>query len=592
MKKGFCLAVAAAFVAAAAVPAVSQEGVGSDWSYHHLKFMNPGSQADAEANGRYDAWRRFVNQPRYRTQQIRRSAEWANRFAGIDSEFAESQAQRDSDARVLGRSDDKTKMNRDWAVPIAPSGYGVAQGVYPAAYGASLVTASCNDYVVFPVNRAGSNSGTKQANLVGFDNLYKTTCSGNVPTVKFAYYISTGTIQTSPVVSEDGTKIAFVVSVTNGSTFDVLTLDTTGSGNGTAYNAPAVPGTGNNAKVVSIKLNGNQSVTYSSPFVDYDDDVAYVGDDSGYLHKITCVFNRNSSTCTPAEVTANGSGWPFRVVSGQVLSAPVYDTTSGNIYMGAGNGYVYCVNLNGTTPGACTTSRVGVANGSGSDAIEDGPIVVSNGTSSWVYSQGNGSTTSYVMQVPTSTSRGFGTAVYVPVGVDAPSVLHNGDFDNNYYKGNYSTAHMYACVFTNYSSGGTTYEEPALFQIGFNSSGTLNTTAVTGPKLIQNDANDTDECSPLTEIYNGSTDYLFLGVNYEGAPAGCNNQACVMSFNLGSTFNTSLAPMATFPLGGTAANAASAIIIDNISAAAGASQVYFGNMENGDATQASQAGLN
>lgn len=597
MKKGLCLVgVTGVFVVATAVPAMAQSGVVSDWSNHQVKFMNPGSETDAAEKGQDDVWKHFVNQPRYRVQQIKRSAEWANRFAEFDTSFVESEEQRDSDLRVLGRHDRKNGMKRDWAVSIAPSGYGVATAMFPAEYGASYTTASCNDYVVFPVNKAGANTGTKQANLVAFDSLYKTTCSGTVPTVKFAYYISTGTVSTSPAISESGAKLAFVVSIASGSTFDVLTLDTTGKGNGTAYNSPAVPGTGNNAKLTSLKLNGNRSVTYSSPFVDYDDDLVYVGDDSGYLHKITCVFNAISSTCTPAEVTTGG--WPFQVVkSGSTtLSAPIYDPTSGNIYVGAGSGYVYCVSLNSTAPKACTTGSVGVANGSASDAIVDAPIVVSNGTSSWVFSQGTGGTAfgtganGYVMQVPTSASSGFGTPVYSIVGINADGVLHSGDFDNNYYSataGGYSNAHVYFCGFANYAG----YGEPTLYQIGFNANGIMKSTSVQGPQLIQDNVNDTDECTPLTEVYNGTTDYLFLGANDKAQPSGCANEGCVMSFNLGATFGTSLAPIATFPLGGTAANAASGIVIDNVSATKGASQIYFGNMENGDATQASQAGL-
>jgi hypothetical protein len=411
--------------------------------------------------------------------------------------------------------------------------------------------------------------------------------------VKFSYYISTGSVLTSPVISEDGTKVAFVVSVTNGATFDVLTLDTTGKGNGTAYNAPVVPGTGNNAKLTSLTLNGNRSVTYSSPFVDIDDDIAYVGDNSGYLHKFTCVFNRNSSTCKTAEATTGG--WPFHIGSITNLSGPVYDSTSGNVYLGAGNGYVYCVNLNKTAPAACTTAREGVANGTGSDAIETPPVVTSNGTVSWVFSQGNqNGSNEYVMQVPTSATAGFGTPAYASLGVSVygESTLYSGDFDNAYYNasaGQFANTHLYFCGFASYDSS---YEEPTLFQIGFNAAGAMNTSATQGPRLSKDYSDNTDECTPLTEVYNGTTDYMFLGVNDEGSPTQCNSEACVMSFTLGSTFNTSLAPTAAISLGKVSTSAASGISIDNVSTSPGASEIYFGNMITGNATQATQAGLN
>jgi hypothetical protein len=48
--------------------------------------------------------------------------------------------------------------------------------------------------------------------------------------------------------------------------------------------------------MTSLALNGNND-TFSAPFYDYKNDALYVGDDSGYLHKFTPVFNG-----TPAEV--------------------------------------------------------------------------------------------------------------------------------------------------------------------------------------------------------------------------------------------------------------------------------------------------
>ena len=59
--------------------------------------------------------------------------------------------------------------------------------------------------------------------------------------------------------------------------------------------------------MTTLSLGAND--TFSAPFYDYaiEDDAIYVGDDSGYLHKFTPVFNGTPSS-PPAEVTT--SPWP------------------------------------------------------------------------------------------------------------------------------------------------------------------------------------------------------------------------------------------------------------------------------------------
>src|SRR5947207_2597354 len=64
------------------------------------------------------------------------------------------------------------------------------------------------------------SGGSGQANLVAFKNLYVNPsgtgfCSGTAPTVSWAYNVSTGSsgINTSPILSLDGTKVAFVEGV-------------------------------------------------------------------------------------------------------------------------------------------------------------------------------------------------------------------------------------------------------------------------------------------------------------------------------------------------------------------------------------------
>jgi hypothetical protein len=581
-RKNLRFAAIAALMAAGITSAHAQ-GVVDDWSTHHIKFNDPGSEVDAVSNGHHQEWKNYVNDPRYQMQQLRRSAVWANRFASAEASVSRGKSQWEFED---GKEDE---IKRDWAVQIAGiADDAMALGTYPAVYSTvysgSLASGNCStDYAVFPVNQTGKITGTKQANLMVFNNLYKGLCTGTVPAVADAYYVGAGPISTSPVLSEDGTKVAFVVSIRNGATFNVLTLAT---GTGTAYNVPAAPGLG---KITTISMHTSVSDTSSSPWIDYKNDIAYVGDDSGNVHKFTCVF-----TCTPLEVTTGG--WPF-AVAGSALTGPVYDSASGNIYVGGGT-KIYCIAPAGGTggkPAACPTAgSVVVATGTNLGDVNDPPVVVdsgaTSGTTGWIFSNANNnnffSSAAYVMQAPLSAT-GIGTATRLQVG-QAGTTLHNGDFDNAYYNAtgatpvNYSSGHLYYC-----GTATTGTAVSTLWQIAFNSGGTM-TTATAGPALTT----DSSDCSPLTEVYNGTTDFLFLGVSNKGTPTGCASDTCIMQFTLGSSFSNKSVPLAV-SLGnpGFGNGGVSGIVIDNISTSSGASQIYFGNLVSGDATQLSQAAL-
>lgn len=607
-KKIHTYAMAAAFVAVAGMtmPVYAQQGASkgivNDWSNHHIIFSNPGTEAHALLHGTYQQWQSAINNPRYRAQQVMRSAAWANRFAPAESAI--------SRVSGIGRPNSftskKPPLHRDWAVQIVPPGSpaesgllsaattssaasvvnsGIAPDISPALYGADFTKANCADFVVFPVSAAGAlGTTTGQANIVGFNNLYDTTCPGTVPDVEFSYYVGSGSVLTSPVLSLNGTQVAFVESA-NGiglrTNFHVLTIGNSGD-NGSAYDLPAVPYTiVNNGKTVNtvatnnavdrfVTLKGNPSVTRSSPFVDYAANVAYVGDDNGSLHKFTGVFGG-----ALAEVTTGG--WPFTVARGAILTGPVFDSTSGHVFVGASDGNVYCVV--GGTAAACGTPSISVANGSvSSGPVLDPPIVDS--TSERLFSEAvattNSGTESILMQTNVNLAQ---DVVRVNMGGGAP-VLHNGTFDNAYYTSpsDKYTGYMYFC-------GNST---ATLYRVGFIHSGKMNSTADHSSYRLVANGDTSNTCSPLTEVSNGTKDYLFLGVSGNGNPAGCLGEACIMSFVLGNNITP---PSAEFPLGGSG-NGSSGIIVDNISTATGASQIYFENLESGDATQVSQSGLN
>ena len=157
-----------------------------------------------------------------------------------------------------------------------------------------------NDYVVFALNAAGVTGG--QANLVGVNNLYSGaggTCGAN-PSVKWAYNGSTsgGSVKTSPAISLDGQRIAYVESAAAATVFHVLTWKSGQGTSATAAAGPTVNGgcTGTvplptSSCLKSVTLSSSATDTLSSPWIDYQTDKAFIGTDDGKIYRISCVFN-------------------------------------------------------------------------------------------------------------------------------------------------------------------------------------------------------------------------------------------------------------------------------------------------------------
>src|SRR3984885_694207 len=228
---------------------------------------------------------------------------------------------------------------RDWNVSLG-TGH-VSFGMSPAKYSldASQPPSCANDYVLFGLNVAGVTGG--QASLVAYNNLYSGAggfCGTSGPSVLFAYNTtkSGGKIQTSPVLSLDGTQIAFVESGTNSSVFHVVKW-ATGAGNGTSATNSADPGSGNSATETSLTYASSATNTRSSPWIDYTTDTAYIGADDGKLYKISPVF-----TGTPALA---GAPWPLTIAAGRRLTAPVLDPVTQNIFIGDSQGFLWQVSL-------------------------------------------------------------------------------------------------------------------------------------------------------------------------------------------------------------------------------------------------------
>jgi hypothetical protein len=659
-------------------------GLPDDWSHHRVVFSDPGTAYDAMRSGRYNDWFTTVNDPRYVMQQMKRglpargpSADDVARFhetrkAAWEAEKHNRRWDWDKD----GKQQSQPAINKDWSMILGPSAT-VGAGQFPAKYTFSTTTAACSDWVAFNTGVTGS---TTQASIVAYDNLYVTTCTGQTPSVYWAYNTG-GNAQTSVVLSLDGKQVAFVqtpssgnaqlvllkwaatpagrnltsgtTNITSGSktftTTSGLTSMDVGAGisgtgipasdtiatvtsatAGTLTTAASANGTSGESLAITADAGGPDTLTtqasaaayntctapcmytmsfsgttrldtISAPYYDYGSDTLYVGDASGGLHKFHPVFN-----AAPAEV-----GTPWASPSTTALSGPVYDSTSGNVFVGDASGFVYAVLA---SSGAVTKSvQVAVSPG-----IVDAPIVDSTNDQLWVVVSkdlGASVTTSScgtpnqactgVIQLPTNFTAST-TFTEDVMGVASTSTIYDGAFDNIYWSSANGTGSMY--VSTTNGTGEPKLERIPLTTHAFVAGGACqggatlpaNASSIFCANNIDNPfATAAGAPAPVTEILNGSTDYIFTSVPASGNQTGCTG-SCIYSW----VVTTALAANAAAAHGLTAAGGTSGIIIDNTSSSSGASQVYFSTLgtagtcassgtltTGGCAVQASQAAL-
>jgi hypothetical protein len=224
----------------------------------------------------------------------------------------------------------------DWGMSLLTGGVFVP-GQFPAKFSFDVnAPPDCtNDFVVFNTGLLGSAGS---ANIVAFNNLYSTQgsvggmCNQDGASVYWSYFNNEGRARTSVGLSLDGSKVAFVQDGGFGTA--VLSILKWKAGEGLGVHSPValdqdISGapwtacTPGNSCITTVPFIGPAQDALSAPYVDYANDVIYLGDNKGSLHKFTGVFNG-----TPAEVTA---GWPIIVDPTHALTSPVYDSGSGNI---------------------------------------------------------------------------------------------------------------------------------------------------------------------------------------------------------------------------------------------------------------------
>lgn len=505
-------------------------GLPQDWTYNHIAFTRDGLLHHPEI---------VYSEPRVLHQAMQR---WA-----IGSKSAA--------APGFAPSSMASEPQRDWSVSLNLGR--VAANMFPAKYSFDPAKPpDCvNDYVVFGLSRVG---GANQANLIAFNQLYSGTnpngiCGTGGPSVQFAYNISTvtaGRILTSPTLSLDGTKIAFVesgnIAGNPTSIFHVLKW-ATGAGNGTAANAPAVPGVGNTAVMTSLTFAAALD-TRSSPWVDYTSDTAYVGADDGRIYKIVNVFNG-----TPALA---GAPWPVTVSANVRASSPVLDNRQGQLLVGSQNGTLYAINISNATVRSLVVGRSGGTN----PGILHGPVVDVVNRTAYVVTANDG-VSGALVQVDTVAMAQLAKARIGLASRSGTAVsLFQPALSNDY--------------FTDPQSGlirvcgtGAADITPWQYAIGFTGT-TMNSAPAFSAQLV---TSVTARCTGWTEFFNpnvgvGGTDFFFFGLTAECS--GAATPGCVVARNANgslTTFNVTGGP--------------SGVVIDNYSTDAQASSIYFGGVQ-------------
>jgi len=624
-------------------------GVPDDWTHHHLVFSNPGTYEQvAKDPAAYAKWLTIRYDTRFILQQMKRNGTSAGGFprevrtggeeALSPSGMVEPQglaigALRQPPGRPIGppRPGPKPKstLKGDWSMDLGGSAK-VGAGMYPAKFSFDTTTASCTDYVVYNTGVAGASGS--QANVVAYDNLYVGATPGGcgtsgVPTVYWAYYTGTGSALTSTVLSGDGTKVAFIENPSSGAA--TLRILKWVSGEGTDYNHPVAPNSsytyvntyaGASSQtawnsttcpsaascMISVAFQSpraNQDTT-SSPWYDYNSDTLWVGDSSGYLHKFTGVFNG-----TPGEVSSGGGScgggcvWPVLVSSGNNLTGPVYDTSTGLVFVGdkVSQSPLHSVcavtGINAVCTTAGTVTTCGAISAASVGGMSDAPIVDSTASKAYVFinsdtttscrsSGGSAISCSAVFQYGTKTSIASGSQTPVKAvmgrGMGAGIPLYAGAFNDGYYSG--STTPSGALYVCGGSPTSTANQRPTLYKIAI-TNGTMATSSTTGPYVAATSVGPF--CSPVTEVLTGSNDYLFMSITAWAANTSCPG-GCIYSYIIPTTFDGTHPPVNASL---TAAGGTSGIIIDNTSSATGASQVYFSTLSSQSCVGNGSAGI-
>lgn len=515
---------------------------------------------------------------------------------------------------------------------LSASGSGATVTItYPGVIGSNFVVESLSN---FSLNYS-TDASPGQATILAFNQLYQDgACEGawnnngdiRAPNVMWSYNTGTNNVvETSPVLSylDDGKQVAFVQRNTSTNALSLVLLKWA-AGQGTSAVAPVSPTLSVSASAYrsctdncyfvipfsGTSNSGSDVHSYSSPFVDYFDDVLWVGDGAGNLHRFNGVFEG-----TPAEQV--GSGFPAVVEAGAKLGSP--GSYNGNVYLGSSA----LANNNGGRMNRVSTSNGSVAKSTRLSIADKattglrGSVIIDGGTDSvfgFLFNDGTAGDSTTCAEDPDTDgdkqscrvvarfAAGFANGdapverAYVGRGNSEISTLYPGAFDNDYLNSEDGDGYMYIM-------GGNPNDTflPTLWRIPL-TDGAIGS-SVRGPQIGSKTCSNNATCfnnrwdwSPTTIVKNGSNQFLFFSIGSSATFGSCTG-ACLYMIDIDSmgTWGPSVTADASFAVSG----GTGGITVDNVSTGSGHSQIYFGTVnqlldttgQTGSAIQVSQADL-
>jgi len=508
------------------------------------------------------------------------------------------------------RPHDGKRLHRDWAISIDTSGN--ANPAYPAKYGFDVDAApSCSaDFVVF--SAYGSVAGSP--NILALNNLYSGTAGANgicnrTPTssdtgvdatVMWSYRVgSTTEINTSsPELSLDGTRIVFVSVDSSGAEhFHVLAWksgDGVNSANLQSVYSPVsittfsslapAPGSGTATDLVVGGSGSLSGETTYSPFIDYTNDTAYISLAGTAaivrVQNVFCTVNPACLTASPPAPSLDPSWGTAGVVTiggtctGSTLqtqlTAPVHSGVTGDVFAGCGDGKIYGFTSAGLP---MLDSPLALGDGTVDGGFADPPLLDETNQNLFVVTSNGGTSLLAMLPVASSLSTyasiSLGSSPPLPLGQRAPA-LNDAYFTNP----DTSTWGLFTIAF---DSGGT----PFLVVEEFQSNGFIYGSPVTLTDMPSGYQNP----SPMTEFMNSGVDRIFVAADVVGSGG-------LSSCNITDFTTTGCSGSNLMTITGDAYSAAG-IVVDNDSAEAQASSVYFSTTTAVPtmATKLTQAGL-
>ena len=463
--------------------------------------------------------------------------------------------------------------------------------------------------MVYTINAAAAVGKPGQANLVGLTNLYTNGagtgfCSGTNPSFLFSYAIGSGGSPLSPVLSLDGTKIAWIENRTATHAYLHITKWVANQGATATYPA-AVSGLFSNGVCIPAASSCDFALDYTAStysgcntafvaanghsdlYVDYPSDTGFISANNGLLYHIKNIFNTTTSPSVDFCVPVNPA---FEVTPGSAMSGPVYDPVLNEVFITDSEKiYAYIVNASASTLSFVPASPASYTYGNILSLYNyqtgPGPLLDMFNGYLYVFSgyDANGNTS--VTQLPSS----LASAVRVNLGPKSTNpnpMLFYGAFDNNYFTNGPKSAlsTLYSC-----GTDSTTTNAQDLFAISFNpATGLANTTPAMSSNKNVNPGGNNGLCSPITEFYDGTNDRIFVGMGQVGASSGAN---VVTMWNVNTQLTNTSGPGGTMPtytaeatnyMGGTSGTAAD----NNANGTAQAENVYFSTEQVGSASTA------